>query len=183
MIKEINKLTEQVIEYLKAQEGFSTEILQHGVQLDVTNPEGETKSYDMYEILLYTLATRKVGSDIELNIHTTESGKKVFAINSKANVDVSNEISKLNAKLRNIKHDTISSVFIGYQVSDSRYPLCVMTLYKNGNWMRYDLAQAELLYAITHELELELDDSTYVYKKLRSLSQTIQNELKELSDK
>lgn len=183
MIKEINKLTEQVVEYINAQEGFSTEVLQHGVQLNVTNPDGETKSYDMYEILLYTLATRKVGSDIELNIHTTEGGKKVFAINSKANVDVAEEITKINNKLNSIKHDTIKSVFLGYQMSDSHYPLCVMTMYKNGNWMRYDLVQAELLYAITHELELELEDSTYVYKKLRSLSQTIQNELKELSDK
>lgn len=183
MIDQIKILTEQITDFLADKDGFSTEVKMHGVSLDVTAPNGETTNYDMYEILLYTLAVRKLGSDIELNINKTENGDQVFAINTGAQMDVVAEINKINQSFVGFKHDTIQSVFLGKQTGNSHCPYCVMTTYKNGNWMRQDLVLAEMLYAITHGLELELDDSVYCFKKIRKLSSDIQAQLKELNDK
>ncbi|AXC39129.1 UNVERIFIED_ORG: hypothetical protein [Escherichia phage CMSTMSU] len=99
MIDQIKILTEQITDFLADKDGFSTEVKMHGVSLDVTAPNGETTNYDMYEILLYTLAVRKLGSDIELNINKTENGDQVFAINTGAQMDVVAEINKINQSL------------------------------------------------------------------------------------
>ena len=74
MIDQIKILTEQITDFLADKDGFSTEVKMHGVSLDVTAPNGETTNYDMYEILLYTLAVRKLGSDIELKIEIDSGG-------------------------------------------------------------------------------------------------------------
>ncbi|EON7637101.1 hypothetical protein ABV23_RS01245 [Escherichia coli] len=183
MIEQIQKFTNQIVNFLADKEGFSTEVTHHGVNLNVTAPSGDVTSYDMYELLLYTMAVRKIGSDIELNINTDDNGNNIFAINTDAKLDVIAEIQKINESFINFQHDTIQSVFIGHQTSESVCPFCVMTLYKNGNWMRHDLAKAEVLYAITHGMKLELDDSAFVFKKLRKLTLDVQTKLKELNDK
>ncbi|MED6826611.1 hypothetical protein VWJ57_03920 [Escherichia coli O157] len=183
MIDQIKILTKQITDFLSDKDGFNTEVKMHGVSVDVIAPNGNVTSYDMYELLLYTLAVRKLGSDIELNINTDESGNKIFAINTSAKFDISTEIKKINESFIGFKHESIQSVFIGKQTSNSECPYCVMTLYKDGNWMRQDLVFAELLYAFTHELKIELDDSVYCFKKIRNITKDIQAQLKELNDK
>ena len=183
MIEQINIITDQIKTFLSDKPGFSTNVTMHGVNLEVTAPNGTVTNYDMYEILLYTLAVRKLGSDIELNINTDESGNEVFAINTGAKLDVVAEINKLNQSFVGFQHDSIQSVFVGMQTGGNEYPYCVMTLYKNGKWLRQDLVLAELLYALTHVLELELDDSVFCFKKIRKLTKDIRTQLDELNDK
>lgn len=183
MIKEIQKLTNQIVEFLKDKKGFSTSLSHHGVIITVQNPNETETVYDGYELLLYTLAVREIGSDIQLNINKDENGKELFAINTDANLNLESEIEKINAELHNVKHDTIDKVWIGKQTADSTFPYCVMTLYKNGNWMRHDLVMAELLFAVVKGMKLEVEDSAYVYKKLRELSSNVQNQIKELDNK
>lgn len=183
MIKDIQKLTNQIVEFLKDKNGFSTELSHHGVILKVTNPNDTEITYDGYELLLYTLAIRELGSDIQLNIHTDENGKELFAINTDAKMDLNVAIENINKSLTNLNHETIEHVWVGKQISDSKFPYCIMTLYKNGNWMRHDLVMAELLFAVVKNMTLELDDSAFVYKKLRKLSSDVQDKLKELDNK
>lgn len=183
MIEQINILTEQITDFLSDKEGFKTEVKMHGVSLDVISPDGNVTNYDMYELFLYTLAVRKLGSDIELNINTDSDGNKIFAINTSAKYDVSAEIKKINDSFVGFTHDSIQGVFVGKQTSSSQCPFCIMTLYKNGDWMRQDLVYAEMLYAFTHGLEIELDDSAFCFKKIRKLTNDIQKQLKEFNDK
>lgn len=183
MIEEIKKLTQQIVEFIDEHDGFSTEVEQHGVSLTVIAPNGTSVNYDVYELLLYTLSLRKLGGDIELNIETDEEGNEVFRINTSAQLNVQAEIVKVNESFVGFKHDTIQSVFLGKQTSQSDYPYCAMTLYKNGNWMRQELVFAEVLYALTHDLKLELEDSVFCFKKIRKLTEDIRTQLKELNDK
>lgn len=183
MIKDIQKLTNQIVEFLKDKKGFSTELSHHGVILKVQNPNDTETTYDGYELLLYTISVRELGYDIQLNINKDENGKELFAINTDAKMDMNVEIEKINESFKNFQHETIDRVWVGKQTAESNFPYCIMTLYKNGNWMRHDLVMAELLFAIVKKMPLELEDSAYVYKKLRKLSADVQAELKELDDK
>lgn len=183
MIEQIKILTKQITDFLSDKDGFKTEVKMHGVSLDVISPDSNVTNYDMYELFLYTLAVRKLGSDIELNINTNSEGNKIFAINTSAKFDINAEIKKINESFVGFKHNSIQGVFVGKQTSSSQYPYCIMTLYKNGNWMRQDLVYAELLYAFTHDLVIELDDSAFCFKKIKKLTNDIQTQLKDLNDK
>lgn len=179
MLEQIQNLSNQIVEFLSDKEGFSTEVSHKGVQLVVTNPNGSTITYDAYELLLYTLAVRKMGSDIELNINTSENNEKVFAINTNANMDVNAKITEINAEIDHIIGDDIRGVFIGTQLTDSAMPYSVLTMYKNGTWLRYDLTFAELIYAIVHDFKLEEVEGAYVYKRLRDLANEVRQAIAE----
>lgn len=182
LIEQIQTLSNQIAEFLSDKEGFKVEITHHGVGIVVTYPSGDTMDYDVYELLLYTLAVRKLGSDIELKINKDENGNEVFAVNTDAKLDIPAGFTKINESFIGFKHDSIQSVFIGRQIANTQFPYTVMTLYKNGNWMRQDLVMAEVLYALTHDLSLELVDSAFCFKRIRKLSADIQAELKELNE-
>lgn len=182
MIKDIQQLITQISEYLSDKEGFSTEITQNGCVIKVTNPSGADVQYDGYELLLYTLGTRKLGHDIDLNVHDTEDGK-VFAINTDAQMDLRSYMTEINSEISTFDDELVHSIIVCDQTSGEAHPYCLMTLFKNGNWLRQDLTMAELLYAATHELKIEKEEGAYVYPKLRELSQRIISEVQESEEK
>lgn len=181
MIQDIQALMSQISDYLSDKEGFATELSNNGCVLKVINnnvdPVQETQ-YDGYELLLYTLGTRKLGHDIDLNIHETEAGK-VFAINTEAQLDIRAYMSDINSLMATTDDADVQSIILCDQTGDSAQPICLMTLYKNGNWLRQDLTMAEVLYAATHELVIEKQDGAYVYGKLRELANRVIAEAKE----
>jgi|SRR6478609_5186891 len=181
MIQDIQALMSQISDYLSDKEGFTTELSNNGCVLKVINnnvdPVQETQ-YDGYELLLYTLGTRKLGHDIDLNIHETEAGK-VFAINTEAQLDIRAYMSDINSLMATTDDADVQSIILCDQTGDSAQPICLMTLYKNGNWLRQDLTMAEVLYAATHELVIEKQDGAYVYGKLRELANRVISEAKE----
>lgn len=181
MIQDIQALMSQISDYLSDKEGFETEISNNGCVLKVINnnvdPVQETQ-YDGYELLLYALGTRKLGHDIDLNIHETEAGK-VFAINTEAQLDIRAYMSDINSLMATTDDADVQSIILCDQTGDSAQPICLMTLYKNGNWLRQDLTMAEVLYAATHELVIEKQDGAYVYGKLRELANRVISEAKE----
>lgn len=178
MLTEIQKLIGQIEEYLSDKEGFSTVVTHKGAIIDVTREDGQSTQYDGYELLLYTLASRKLGSDIELKINETEDGK-VFAITSDAKLDLRQYFIEQNEKLIGAGNESILSVAFIDQPSSSQFPYSVITIYKNGNWMRYDLTISEILYAYAFGLELEFDDSLFTFKKLREVARKVQEEVQE----
>ena len=178
MLTEIQKLITQIEEYLSDKEGFSTEVTHKGAIIEVKRDDGHSTQYDGYELLLYTLASRKLGSDISLNINDTENGK-VFVVTSDAKLDLRQYFTEQNEKLIGAGNENILSVAFVDQPSSSQFPYSVMTIYKNGNWMRYDLTVSEILYAHAFGLELELDDSVFTFKKLREVSRKVQEEVQE----
>lgn len=178
MVKDIQQLISQIEEFLRDKEGFSTEVSNNKCVIKITNPGGPEVQYDGYELLLYTLGTRKLGSDIELNIHDTEDGK-VFAINTEAKLDLRQYMTDVNAELCTIDDADVQSIVICDQTSEVPHPYCVLTIFKNGNWLRQDLTMAEVLYAATHELTIEKVDGAYVYPKLRELANRVISEVQE----
>lgn len=177
MLHEIQKLIKQIEEYLSDKEGFTTNITHNGAIIEVTSPSGETTSYDGYELVLYTLASRKLGSDIKLNMHEQADSSFVFAINTDAKLDLREHFKKTNEELIGAGNENILSVAFVDQPSDSPYPFAVITIYKNGNWMRYDLTLSEIMYAYAFDMKLELEDSTFTYPKLRELAKKVQEEV------
>lgn len=178
MLTEIQELTNSIVEFLKDKEGFSTEVSKQGVQLIVKNPDSTEILYDGYELLLYKISIRKLGGDIKFNINN-DNGKKIFAINTDVNFDINSKINEINHSFENFKHDKIRGVFVCTQLSENPNPFSVLTMYKNGTWVRYDLTLSELLYAIVHDFKLELQDSGFVYTKMRELNNSVKNEIKE----
>lgn len=185
MIKDIQTLMAQISDYLEDKEGFETELSNNGCVLKVINnnlDEATETQYDGYELLLYTLGTRKLGHDIDLNIHDTEQGK-VFAINTEAQLDIRSYISDINSLMASTDDEDVQAIILCDQTGSSAQPLCLMTLYKNGNWLRQDLTMAEVLYAATHELVIEKQEGAYVYGKLRELANRVLSEVKETEEK
>lgn len=180
MIKDIQKLITQITDYLSDKEGFSTETSNQGCVVKVVSPNGTDMQYDGYELLLYTLSTRKLGHDIDLNVRDTDEGK-VFAINTDAELNLREYMSQVNLELTDVEDDEVLSVVLCDQTSSQPHPYCLMTMFKNGNWLRQDLTMAEILYAATHELKIEKDENAYVYTKLRVLAQKIYDEIQELN--
>jgi hypothetical protein len=178
MIKEVQALIGQIETFLSDKEGFSTETSSKNCVIKVKNASGTENQYDGYELLLYTLAVRKLGDDIELNINSTDDGK-IFAINTKANMDIRQYMTDVNAELCTYDDEPVQSILVCDQTGDSPQPYCVLTIFKNGNWLRQDLTMAELLYAATHELKIEKQDGAYVYTKLRELADRILKEIQE----
>lgn len=177
MLKQIQELILQVEQFLSDKEGFSTEISHAGAVIDVTNPSGEKTQYDGYELLLYTLGIRKLGSDIKLNINSTEDGKEVFAVNSDATYNLSEYILRENSKTL-VYPDEIHSVVMSVQTAGTPFPYCVTTFTKKGTWLRYDLTLSELLYAAVHGIQLEhQEDGSFAFTKLRELSRKLQDEI------
>ena len=182
MIADIQKLITQIADYLSDKDGFSTEISNEGCVLKVTKPDASEIQYDGYELLLYTLSTRKLGHDIDLNIHDTDEGK-VFSINTDAELDLREYFAQVNLELTDVEDDAVQSVVLCDQTSSQPHPYCLMTMFKNGNWLRQDLTMAEILYAATHELKITKDENAYVFTKLRELAQRIFEELQEAQEK
>lgn len=185
MIKDIQTLMAQIADYLEDKEGFETVLSNNGCVLKVINnnlDEATETQYDGYELLLYTLGTRKLGHDIDLNIHDTEQGK-VFAINTEAQLDIRSYISDINSLMASTDDEDVQAIILCDQTGSSAQPLCLMTLYKNGNWLRQDLTMAEVLYAATHELVIEKQEGAYVYGKLRELANRVLSEVKETEEK
>ena len=178
MLKEIQKLTNSIVDFLKDKNGFSTEVSKQGVQLIVKNPNGTETLYDVYELLLYKLSANKLGGDIQLNINDSTEGK-VFAINTNVNFDIHSKILEINNSFDDFKHDTIRGVFVSTQLSESTNPFSVLTMYKNGTWVRYDLTLSELLYACVNGYKLQLNDSGFVYNELRELCENVKKEMKQ----
>lgn len=185
MIQDIQTLMNQISDYLSDKDGFETELSANGCVLKVINknlPEATETQYDGYELLLYTLGTRKLGHDIDLNIHETEAGK-VFAINTDAQFDIRAYMTNINSLMATTDDADVQSVILCDQTGQSAQPLCLMTLYKNGNWLRQDLTMAEVLYAATHDLVIEKQDGAYVYNKLRELANRVLSEVQQIEEK
>jgi hypothetical protein len=177
MLQQIQELILQIQEFVMSHEGFSIELAQAGAVINVTTPDGTTTSYDGYELLLYTLSSRKLGHEIKLNVNSTEDGKKVFAVNSDASLNLNDFILSQNRSTL-VYPDEIHAVVLSVQTSDSPFPYCVGTFFSNGKWLRYDLTMPELLYAACHGLELEeQEDQSFAYTKLRDLSNKLREEL------
>lgn len=180
MIKDIQQLITQITDFLSDKDGFGTEVSENGCVVKVTNADSTEIQYDGYELLLYTLSTRKLGHDIDLNIHETENGK-VFAINTEASLELRDYMTQINTDLATKDHgDDVLSVVVCDQTSEKPHPYCVLTLFKNGNWLRQDLTMAEILYAATHELVIEKEENAYVYTKLRVLAKQVIDEIQEI---
>lgn len=180
MIKDIQELMTQIVDYLEDKDGFETALSQNGCVLKVINnnlAEPTETQYDGYELLLYALGTRKLGHDIDLNIHDTENGK-VFAINTDAQLDIRNYIADVNSLMASTDDADVQAIVLLDQTGSAPQPFCLMTLYKTGNWLRQDLTLAELLYAATHELHIEKQEGAYVYTKLRELANRVLEEVK-----
>lgn len=185
MIQDIQKLISQITDYLSDKDGFVTETTQNGCVLKVINnnlAESTETQYDGYELLLYTLGTRKLGHDIDLNIHETENGK-VFAINTEAQLDIRAYMTELNSVLATTDDADVQSIILCDQMGQSSHPFNLMTIYKDGNWLRQDLTMAEVLYAATHDLTVEKQEGAYVFGKLRELAQRVIAEVNESEEK
>lgn len=181
MIKDIQALISQITDYLSDKEGFETETSQNGCVLKVINKnldEATETQYDGYELLLYTLGTRKLGHDIDLNINDTEGGK-VFAINTEAQLDIRAYMTDLNSVLASTDDEEVQSIVLCDQTGAGPHPFNLLTIYKNGNWLRQDLTLAEVVYAATHEIVVEKQEGAYVYGKLRELAKRVIAEINE----
>lgn len=177
MLSKIQELIKQIEEFLSDKEGFSTQIKHKGAIINVEMPNGTSIQYDGYELLLYTLATRKLGSDIKLNINKDSNNDEIFAINSGASYNIAEFVLKTNVNTTILDND-ILSVVLSTQIANSDFPYCVTTFTKKGTWQRYDLTLSELLYAAVNGLELEQqEDGSYAYTKLREHSKKLQEEL------
>lgn len=179
MVSEIRKLIQQIVDYLSDKDGFSTEKSDNGCVVKVINsnlPESTETLYDGYELLLYMKGSKKLGHDIEFNIHKTDNGK-VFAINTEANLDLRIYVEKTNEQLTRFVNSDIISVVLCDQTSSLPNPFCIMTMFKNGNWLRHDLTISEVLYAATHDLKIEREESAYVYPVLRKMYKDLMEEI------
>lgn len=177
MLTKIQELIEQIESFLSDKKGFSTELLNAGAIISVTSPSGVSVQYDGYELLLYTLASRKLGSDIKLNINTDTEGNEVFAVNTEATYNLPEYVYNLNNTNHGLPDGTLS-VILSSQTSGSDFPYCVNTFFTKGTWLRYDLTMSELLYAAVHNLELEIqEDGSYAFSKLRENTRILQEEL------
>lgn len=177
MLEQIQELIAQVDAFINEKEGFSTTVSNAGAILDVTNPNGTTSQYDGYELLLYTLASRKLGHEIQLNINKDENGAEFFAIQSGANYNLNEFILRQNNTTLTYPEEVLA-VVLSTQTSESKFPYCVNTFFRNGSWLRYDLTMPELLYAAIHKLPLEIqEDNSFAYSKLRDLTKKLRVEL------
>lgn len=180
MVKDIQHLISKIAKTLDGVEGFSTEMSDNGCVIKVLNnnvAEPSETLYDGYELLLYSMGSKKLGHEIEFNFHDTEAGK-VFAINTEANLDLRVYMEKMNEKLTHAVSTDIISAVLCDQTSSIPHPFCIMTMYKNGNWLRHDLTMAEVLYAATHDLAIEKEDGAFVYPVLRQMTKDVIEELK-----
>lgn len=177
MLDQIQELINQLEEFLSTKEGFSTEKTAKGAILTVVNPNGTTVQYDGYELLLYMLSSRKLGHEIQLNINKDADGNELFAVQSAANFNLTEYILSENSKTL-VYSDDVHAVVISTQVSESAFPYCVSTFFRNGSWLRYDLTMPELLYAAVNKLPLEVqEDGSFAYTKLRDLTKKLRAEL------
>lgn len=182
MLQQIQELIGQLEEFLKDKKGFSTEVTNEGAILTVQNPNGTSTQYDGYELLLYTLSSRKLGHEIQLNINEDENGK-LFAVQSDAKYNLNEFILAENCKDL-VFADEVHSVVLSAQISGSAFPYCVTTFFREGNWLRYDITMPELLYAAVNNLKLEVqDDGSFAYTKLRDLTKKLREELAAATDK
>jgi hypothetical protein len=183
MLSKIQELIGQIETFLSDKKGFETQVKQSGAIINVVMPNGTSIQYDGYELLLYTLATRKLGSDIKLNINQDQNGDDIFAINSGASYNIAEFVLKTNISTEILDND-VHSVVLCTQVANSDFPYSVCTFAKKGTWLRYDLTLSELLYAAVNGLKLEQQqDGAYAYTKLREYSKKLQDELQDAADK
>lgn len=177
MLDQIQELINQLEEFLSTKEGFSTEKTAKGAILTVVSPNGSSVQYDGYELLLYMLASRKLGHEIQLNINKDAEGKELFAVQSAANFNLNEFILAENSKTL-VYADDVHAVVLSSQVAESAFPYCVSTFFRNGSWLRYDLTMPELLYAAVNKLPLEVqEDGSFAYTKLRDLTKKLRAEL------
>lgn len=185
MLQEIQTLITQIENFLQEKEGFSAEVHTAGAVLKVHEPSGNEVQYDGYELLLYTLASRKLGHEIKLSVVKDEKGNDTFRINSGANYDIDKYIAEVNSTvLSKVKAKDVHAVVMSRQTGSVEFPYCINTFFEGGSWLRYDVTMPEMLYAAIHELPVEeQSDKSFAFTKLRSITETLRVEIEEFLKK
>lgn len=180
MLSEVQELTAQIEDFLSDKPGFSTTKSHADAIITVRAPNGTEVQYDGYEVLLYSLASKKLGHGIQLNVNKIE-GEEVFVLNSSAHYNLSEYVLKKNREVL-VYPEEIHSVTISAQVSDNPCPYCVLTLLSTGTWRRHDLSKSELLYAAVFDLPIEeQEDGSFTFTKLRETMKLLRSEIEAYS--
>lgn len=180
MLKEVQDIIKRIELFLANKDNFETVVEEGGLAISVFPRNAENTLYHGYELYLIEKVVQKLGSTLEFKFVKDDEGVERFIVTTDANFNLESAINTINKSLRNsvMETDELSTVFICEKLTkESHGDYSILTGRMNGSWGRYDITKAEILYAVTHDLNISMDENgIFVYKDLIAMNNQLFDE-------
>lgn len=178
MYQEVRAGIQYIVDFLEDRHNdFSYELSEKGTVIEVFPRNGDAVTYHGYDLYLLNLVTNKLNSKLEYKVVPFD-GYNRFTIQTDAEYNLMSYINKTNHTLHKFEDDLVHSVYVCTQLTPESQPYNILTALSNGNWLRYEFSQAELLYAAVNNLEIaQSETGAFVYPALIELNHKFYDEL------
>lgn len=174
MLVKVQKIIQEIVDFISTEASFSTEVQQNGTVVTVTNTlDGNSQTFNGLELYMYREAARELKSNIEFKIANSESS--MFVITCPAQFDYTTFIVGTNKENYKYMDDTIHSVFIGEDTTlKENFKYTVLTTYNDGTWVTFGMTPAEFTYVCVFGCKVQFAEDTgaFVFKELVDMSKT-----------